>query len=116
MSLIMHDRRELVRKEAKLNDEKVLFMLILNFSIAIYAYDSNDQIPRWTVSEGFVTIKKVGEFILNAPKGIPRSSGRENHALKVVFYFGKTEIKVETHVLGSVTTFTLEYAENLLLY
>jgi hypothetical protein len=58
----------------------------------------------------------VGEFILKAPKGVPPASRLAgSNTLRVVFYFGKTEIKVETHVLGSITAFTLEYAESLVL-
>lgn len=54
------------------------------------------------------------KLISVAPRGeLAIVRGREDQTLKVDFYFGKTEIKVDTNVLGTTTTFTLAYAEAL---
>lgn len=73
--------------------------------IAIYACDIDDYIPRWTASAKEVT--KIGDFILRAPKVAQSHALDSIIKMKVDFYFGKTEIKVDTLVMGVTTTFTL---------
>ncbi|GAA5809514.1 hypothetical protein MFLAVUS_002923 [Mucor flavus] len=100
----------IVEKNQKLpNNHVVSHEYTINRSIptriAIYAYDNDDIIPRWTISEKGIEVKKVGEFILDVPADVDYS-GREDQPLQVDFYFGTTEIKV---VLDETTTFTLAY-------
>ncbi|KAG2235693.1 hypothetical protein BDF21DRAFT_355507 [Thamnidium elegans] len=100
----------IVKKNQKLpNNHIVSQIYTINRSIptriAIYAYDNDDIIPRWTISEKGIEVKKVGEFILDVPADVDYS-GREDQPLQVDFYFGTTEIKV---VLDETTTFTLAY-------
>lgn len=72
---------------------------------AIYACDIDDYIPRWTASAKEVT--KIGDFILRAPKVARNHPPDSVIQMKVDFYFGKTEIKVDTLVMGVGTAFTL---------
>lgn len=50
---------------------------------------------------------EVGKFNLEAPKNIKG----DTIPLKVDFYFGKTEIKIDVHILETTSTFTSAYLE-----
>ncbi|KAG2203941.1 hypothetical protein INT47_007524 [Mucor saturninus] len=77
-------------------------------AIVIYACDDDNVVPRWVQSTDGVALKQVGKFILSAPANM----NGDEIPLKVDFYFGKTEIKIDAHVLETTTTFTLAYANS----